>query len=390
MEQSSHLTNLIESGLPVAGFRSSGWLDEILIRICVALQLTPTQYQEAAAHYSAVAKWLAAPGSPLATVPQEIYPQGSLRIGTTVRPLRQEEYDLDLVLWLDLHDEIDPVYLLNLLERRLREHGVYAPMLERKNRCIRLNFAGQFHLDILPARPDLRLGGTHVLVPDRAAAAWKESNPKGYATWFEERGHLATTMAAKRAAADVEPLPLPEEARDKNALQLAVQLLKRQRDLSFEETPDRAPISIVLTTLAGLHYSGDVQPFDALRGIVGSVTDSIPTSGRLTIVNPANPLEDLSERWDQDRAAYTGFVEWINGLERELTLIADSQGIPDLTESLERLFGHGPVQRALRSHASALKELESAERLAVTRTGSLTTTASSGAVTIQRHTNYGE
>ena len=46
---------------------SSGWLDDILIRICVALQLTTTQYEDAETHYRTVAKWLAAEGSPLAT-----------------------------------------------------------------------------------------------------------------------------------------------------------------------------------------------------------------------------------------------------------------------------------------------------------------------------------
>ena len=375
--------------LPRPLLEAGSWIDEILIRICVALQLTPTQYRAVESHYSAVSNWLSAPGSVLARVHQEIYSQGSLRIGTTVRPWRSEEYDLDLVLWLDLNGSLDPAYVLDTVEGRLREHGTYAPMVERKNRCVRLKFAGQFHLDILPARPDERFGGTHVLVPDRAAASWKESNPKGYASWFENRGLLAGAAADKRLAASVEPLPLPEEARDKNALQLAVQLLKRWRDVRFLQTPDLAPISIVLTTLAAQHYSGEARPFEALRAIVAKVNASIPQYGRLIVLNPANPLEDLSERWDGEPDAYKAFVRSMSELSFQLSAISETVGIPGSTREIERVFGAEPVQKALRSHALALEERRSAGATAVTRAGVLIATGLPETVPVARHTFYG-
>lgn len=368
---------------------AGSWVDDVLVRVCVALQLTPTQYREVESHYSAVSKWLSAPESALAGVRQEIYSQGSLRIGTTVRPWRREEYDLDLVLRLDLDRSVDPVFVLDAVEGRLREHGTYAPMVERKNRCLRLRFAWQFHLDILPARPDERFGGTNVLVPDRAAASWKESNPKGYASWFEHRGLLAAAPADKRVAASVEPLPLPEETRDKNALQLAVQLLKRWRDVHFLQTPELAPISIVLTTLAGHHYSGETRPFEALRAIVAKVNASIPEYGRLVVLNPANPLEDLSERWDDDRDAYAAFVRSMGELSLQVSAISEKVGMPGSTREIERLLGADPVQKALRSHARALEERRTAGAAAVTRAGVLTATGLPGTVRVARHTFYG-
>jgi hypothetical protein len=369
---------------PTLAPQSTSWLDDILIRICILLQLTPTQYEDAEAHYLSVAKWLGLPESPIAPLRPEIYPQGSLRIGTTVRPWLREEYDLDLVLGLALYHNANPIEVLNWVERRLRDHGTYAPMVERKNRCIRLNFAKQFHLDILPARPDLVLGGTHVLVPDRAAADWKESNPKGYAAWFESKGKLQVE-AAKRAA--VEPLPPPEGARDKNTLQLSVQLLKRWRDLRFAKTPDLAPISIVLTTLAGTHFAGELHPIHAIFNIVQKINNSIPGAGRLAVCNPANSHEDLSERWDKDPAAYRAFVSGMRELEAELAAL-QHLGVPEASRRLEQLFGE-VAPRAIRGQAEAVEKARGNSQLGVTRTGAITTVASSGVVAVRRNTFYG-
>jgi len=369
---------------------SSGWLDDILIRICVALQLTPTQYEDAKVHYHSVAKWLAAEGSPLAAVSQEVFPQGSLRIGTTVRPWWQEEYDLDLVLRLDLRNEIDPVYLLDVVERRLRGHGTYAPMVERKNRCIRLNFARQFHLDILPARPDTRFGGTYVLVPDRAALCWKESNPKGYALWFEERGALMSQFRLLEKRTTVQPLPIPEEALEKNALQLAVQLLKRWRDIYFSEALELAPISVVLTTLAGTYYSGEPHPLLALRSIVRSINGAIPTVGRLKVCNPANPLEDLSERWDTEPAAYGVFVEAMQDLERQIADLETARGIADGAKRLEALFGERVAKEAVVRQAKAFEEVRAASSLGITPAGALTAVPSVASVAVRSNSFYGD
>lgn len=369
---------------------SSGWLDDILIRICIALQLTPTQYEDAKTHYHAVAKWLAAESSPLATLSQEIFPQGSLRIGTTVKPWWQEEYDLDLVLRLDLWNEVDPVLLLNVVEQRLRGHGTYAPMVERKNRCIRLNFAKQFHLDILPARPDARLGGTHVLVPDRAARCWKESNPKGYASWFEERGAQMSQLSLLEKRARVQPLPIPEEALDKNALQLAVQLLKRWRDIYFSGAPELAPISIVLTTLAGKCYSGEPHPLLALRSIACRINRSIPALGRLKVDNPANPFEDLSERWDNEPEAYRAFVGAMQDLERRIIDLESSRGIADGAKKLESLFGERVAKEAVVRQARALEEVRRSSSLGVTRAGAVTAMPSMISTPVRTNTFYGD
>src|SRR5436190_295449 len=94
-------------------------LDDLLHRLCIGLQLSPTDYKLAVEHYQAIGRYLQAEGSPIAKYDPDIYPQGSLRIGTTVKPRGRQEFDLDLVCeLLGLKADIcgNPVKLLTDIE----------------------------------------------------------------------------------------------------------------------------------------------------------------------------------------------------------------------------------------------------------------------------------
>ena len=104
--------------------------------------------------------------------------------------MSKQEYDLDLVCEINQSWQgKNPLILLDTIEKRLKENKLYEAMVERKNRCIRLNYANEFHMDILPAHPADMTSNTSVKVPDRKAKDWKDSNPKGYASWFNDRSY---------------------------------------------------------------------------------------------------------------------------------------------------------------------------------------------------------
>ncbi len=255
-------------------------LDDLLNRIGVKLQISATAYGQAEDRYNAIGDWLRAKGSPLAQYDPEIYRQGSLRIGTTVKPKGRNEYDLDLVCEFQMDKELfpEPVKLLDIVWDRLYSNEMYRPMIERMNRCLRVNYANQFHLDILPACPNPEAGLHCVVVPDCDADDWKDSNPKGYALWFESEAQRARAEFKRKNA---EPLPEQQAFEELEPLKRAVQLMKRHRDVVFEKTPKLAPISIVLTTLAAQHYQGQASVNEALRGILDGIIASIPSYGRL-------------------------------------------------------------------------------------------------------------
>ena len=73
-------------------------ISTLLESIAEELDIPPALHEEAVLHYSDVGDWLGAAGSPLEKYTPEIYPQGSFRLGTVVRPIRKNgEFDIDLV-----------------------------------------------------------------------------------------------------------------------------------------------------------------------------------------------------------------------------------------------------------------------------------------------------
>ena len=361
-------------------------LSDLLNRVGIKLQITPTQHELAELRYLEIGKWLSAPGNPLAQYAPQIYPQGSLRIGTTALPPGRRKYDLDFVLGMDWDWKhvSNPVLLLDRLEARLREHGTYSAMVERKNRCIRIQYANQFHLDIVPACPDILSGGTCVVVPDRAAHAWIPSNPKGYADWFEGRSKVSVFEMAEK----IEPLPDWEPHQSKSPLCRTVQLLKRWRDIRYARTPDLAPISIVLTTLAGHYYGGEELVDQALERIVDHIVAALPSVGRLIVLNPRNPKEDLSERW-KNLAMYQAFVSGIRELQTTLAQLRREHNMTKVQIVLQNLFGEELAKTVLMEQAKAIDTFRTGKRLGVTRGSGTLAGISVLSVPVKKNTFYG-
>lgn len=364
-------------------------LDDLLERICFKLQISPTQHQLAEDRYKAIGNWLEADGSLLAAFKPVIYPQGSLRIGTTVRPLARQEYDLDLVceIQIDWRKIDNPTVLLNAVETRLKQHDTYKTMLERKNRCIRVKYANEFHLDILPACPDPISGNCCVVVPDREAEEWKASNPRGYAAWFESCVKLSKGLVVER----VEPLPAQEPVEKKAPLKHVVQLMKRWRDIRYAKTLDIAPVSIVLTTLAGHHYSGQQFVSEGLTYVLNGIVDSLPPKGqRLVVLNPANLKEDLSECWGEKPGAYEAFVSGIVTFQRLWQEINQQRGIHQITAGLEALFGEDPTKGAVKEQAEFIEKLRSEQKLGIQKgLGTLSHVTSIGSMPVPQNTFHG-
>jgi hypothetical protein len=128
------------------------YLAGLLELACQQLELTASQYEDAKSKYEAISNWLAeSPQFKLAK--SSIFPHGSVPLGTTVRPLGRDQFDIDLICHLIYATATDhPNMVRNLVGERLREHDTYEKMLYPLNRGWRLNYAesSKFHLDITP------------------------------------------------------------------------------------------------------------------------------------------------------------------------------------------------------------------------------------------------
>ncbi len=375
-------------------------LDEILDLIGVSVQLTSTQFSRAETSYHTVGEWLDAPDSPIRRYRPTIFAQGSLALDTTVKPLSHTEFDLDLVCLVQVSDTVSPAAVYDFLLKRMRDHGTYDKIIVEMPRCIRLDYSGDFHLDIVPAVPDskCRPGETCLKIPDREKKIWCSSNPTGYVRWFDTQAakRLLYEKAARFSAngANVTPLRDPVPAYTKPPLKLAVQLLKRRRDIAFKGRENLAPSSIILTTLCGLFYRGEDHPTDALMNILSGICDWACREP-IRLVNPSNPKEWITDRWNDKPEMYAAFVQEIVDLRVRWEKLIRYGRYPGFVAELRDLFGEYHVARAVTKFAESRGDARRNGSLYVEKSTGVIGVAASpavarGMVKVKDHTFHGQ
>ena len=379
---------------------TSSWTDS-------AWRSNRTQHQTAKSRYAGVGAWLAAsPNTLLAGA--NMYAHGSFGLGTVVRPVGDGEYDVDLIAFAPgFPISLPPSYLKRLVGARLRENRIYAGLLEEKPRCWRLNYAGEFHMDITPSiyNPDCLNGGE--LVPEKATDSWKASNPKGYQDLFATRAKLrpqlrvTEAIAADSARKGVEAFP--EQSARKAVLQRTVQVCKRHRDVYFaKRNPDLAPISIVITTLASRAYEFCVRSFvydgafDLLCDVVARMMDFIdliPGQGRSTgwaIWNETTQGENFAEKWNTKHSLVEAFFEWHRQLCEDLAMLKAGNGLDQIGRLLGLAFGETAASAAMDAMTREVLSARSSEKLSVAAAvGLVTGTTPARATPVRPNTFFG-
>lgn len=368
-------------------------LSQLLLRAAEALDMPEHLYKEATRQYKEVGQFLGAPDSPLNTTFLEIYLQGSARIGTLNRPdTDKDEYDFDCVSYLQLKKEsVTQKELKQRIGDRLKQNDFYRRILTEGRRCWTLNFDGRLYLDILPAIPDEEGRKDSILVTDRKLVQWQHSDPKGYAEWFLNRMPLQLfaderETLAKALQVEIEEVP---EWKVKTALQRAVQLLKRHRDLHFINDREDQPISIIITTLAAVAYTGQANLFDALVGIVRKMRDYIEVrDGVYWVANPMNPAENFADKWQEYPRRREKFYAWVEKVETDVLAALQTNGIPGLTAALAPSFGESVMAKAVEGWGNSLyRQRETGKLRMATGTGVLGIV---GATAVKGHTFHGD
>jgi hypothetical protein len=225
-------------------------------------------------------------------------------------------------------------------------------------RCVRLTYASDFHLDIVPARKDPTRGETAIEVPDRKLKCWVPNNPLAYQAWFERR---CVSLAILEKA---EPQPVPALVRSerKPPLKRVVQLVKRHRDVVFAGCPD-APSSILLTTMAATLYQGESKVVPALVQILARMENAVRSAWprRIFVPNPTNTAEDLCAKFSDDE--YVHFVQWILDFSEHLRKLVDVRGLDKVASILKSLFGEKVTTEVVRLHMRKLEEARKARQL---------------------------
>lgn len=371
-------------------------VSDVLFKICTSLEITITQQNKAETSYGAVGKWLSDSEHPF-LINAEIYPQGSIRLQTTVKPIGRDEFDVDLVCHLPNVTPSTPAMdVYQVIGGRLAENEVYKKMLTPKNRCWELNYAGDFHMDITPAVPD-KYGFIKdaIEVPDKEKSAWKDSNPKGYTCWFNERAVFQPKLAIEtrkfyQAKAEIESLPDGTQPA-KDWLRKTVQILKRHRDITYlnksDENKKIAPISIIITTLTAKAYKAVCLSgieFDSFLSVLKAVVTEIPNHIQVRITekgeefyipNETTRDENFAEKWNSDPLRAKEFYAWHNELTLSLAALNQPAPLYKFQESLKLFFGEEPVTHYFNEQLNSTNTARNKNKLSVNATSGITTSA---------------
>ncbi|MDE0672744.1 MAG: SEC-C metal-binding domain-containing protein [Caldilineaceae bacterium] len=242
--------------------------------------------------------------------------QGSYALGTTIRPVRDtDEYDVDRLVYMEYDSSKDPKGYIDDVYWCLKANGNYTDKVQRNTRCVTVNYAGEFKIDIVPC---ITVNGNHFIC-NRKTNKREDTDGTGFRDWFNDKNRITN-----------------------GKLKLVTRLLKHLRDHKKTFT---AP-SILLTTLIGnavRDWEDDAQfktvP-DALLTVILRIDEFLRSRPAMPeICNPALPGEDFTRHWDQD--IYNRFRDMVASYARK---IEDAYTDGDEKRSVRKwrdLFGDG-------------------------------------------------
>lgn len=321
-------------------------LSRFLSETAHALDIPDYAYHEAVTKYEDIGEYLGAGDSSLCHYLPKIYPQGSFRLGTVVRPISSDQgFDIDLVCVLGiLKESITQEELKRRIGDRLKQRDDLKQILKPSRRCWVLNYPSEyempdFHMDVLPSIPNIERHPTGILLSDTKLVKWQKSNPIAYSNWFKSRMKESfdrqKVAFAESYKLDIEEVP---DWKIKTPLQTAVQLLKRHRDTYFGASDDK-PVSVILTTLAAIAYEGHGDVYDTLESITRRMPENIENrKGSWWVQNPVDPDENFADKWNEYPERERLFREWLGKVQADFKGVGEarsiSAGLDVLTESI--------------------------------------------------------
>jgi hypothetical protein len=196
--------------------------------------------------------------------------------------------------------------------------------------------------------------------------------------------------------------PFPTQVQHKGVLRRSVQLLKRHRDIYFFNVEeDIAPISIIITTLAGRSFETCVRMFafetdyDVLVATIRMMPHLIErhlVGGRQIYVVPNETTdgENFAERWNSEPERAAAFFRWHEKALADFESLAALQGLDLMTDSLEKSLGASVVRKVMDARTETISSARAARTLYVAPSVGLSLSSGAYATQVPQNTNFGD
>ena len=349
-------------------------LDRLYADIAIRIQLSATAHGKAVQRYETIADRLERGDSPLKGLIQRFYPQGSMAIGATIASgVTDDDFDLDMVLQAQ-YGSLAPKQVLDLLFQAIngKPGSRYYGQARRRTRCVTIEYS-DMHIDVtpaerLPATPERQSNIFHHKAPEDPGRRII-ANPYGFAEWFNRQtpdGSFAEQYASRTSAyeasllveaADADPVPRPEPAARKSLAVVALQLLKRWRNVQYQSRGGRKPPSIVLAKLVA-DAAGQANTLtEEMRHQATSMLaffERAHSAGRhIEVANPVCPADVLTDRWPRTIEQQAVFLSDLRRLVGCLKLLDDCD-LDEMKQIMMELFGEGPTAKSFEEFSKSM------------------------------------
>ena len=372
-------------------------VDKMLRKIATEIEISPTEHGRAVKSYKAVGTFLDN------NIPQydiKVIPQGSFRLGTVIKPISdKDEYDIDLVAIID-NKFTNARELKNIVGDSLKASDRYSEKLEEGKRCWTIEYAesSNYHMDILPTMKSDTYFITKELTmthkeDENSEYKFKQTNPEAYYDWFikrmEEEKKKLTEEYAIRNKLEIVDVP---EYEIKTTLQIAIEILKRYRDIKFQEKLDIKPISIILTTLMAKIYTGKENVYELIEKFSDEYILYLEKDreGNILIKNPINENENFADKWSKYPERKEAFFKFMTELKNDLITnrILLEGNMKEQAISYKKLFGENMVNRVYENIANETRIERENSNVYLKENGNITTQKTN--INVRNHNFYGK
>lgn len=208
-------------------------------------------------------------------------PQGSYAHKTIIKPVAEnDEFDADILVFIKDEDFKPDEFQEDYVRKTynvFKDNGNYKDIARLGTRCVTINYAGDFHLDVVPC---IEFEGKFYIC-NRIEKTYEQTDGDGYRRWFAEKNRIVGN----------------------NLLRKVTRLLKFLRD----HKSNYSIKSILLATLLGNHiYDSDEDSSafsglpHALKTLSNRINDFLQNNPQMpTIENPVLHGESFNRNWDE-------------------------------------------------------------------------------------------
>ena len=245
--------------------------------------------------------------------------QGSYAHKTIIKPVRDDdEFDADILIFIrDANfnpNQFETDYVSTIYDV-FKGTDKYSGKVKRNSRCVTINYAGDFHLDVVPCIEHHKT----CYICNRKDKKYEKTDGDGYKSWLIKKNKVI----------------------GKNNFRKTTRLLKFLRD----HKDNFSVKSILLTTMLGDQVSSSEKDSDnfsdlttTLKTLSNRLNNFLQKNAVMPAIdNPVMPIENFNRHWNQMK--YSNFREKFSIYTKKINEAFEEKDHNESVRKWRKLFG---------------------------------------------------